>query len=264
MNLAESIPIRSAGGAFRALVRRPWLSLAIIGLDVLFILFFGLTAPLRDQAFGAAALAMVENLGQSARLGAPAVSLLAGPHAGVFWPSLFLLVLVIYAGWLALQGTAWWLAGRIVGRRHAFLQSLARFAVASLPWFLAAAVLATLRFILGFRSRLLARAMGEAFPVPFWPDLLLLAVGYLGLFAVAAPGLRSGLRAAGKPAGFAAGGLLLVALLVTDFLLVQAGRLGPAAMLAAGFLLLFPLLAWGKAYLVMIVEGLPHAVRARH
>jgi hypothetical protein len=263
MNLAASVPIRSAVEAFGALRRHPFLGLAILGLDVGFILFYGALAPLREQAAAAGVLSSAQGLRDLAA-DEQFASLLSGPHASVFSSTLGLLLILLFAGYVVLQATAWWLAHRAAGHRHAYPWFLGRFALVSLPFFAATAALVLLRFSLDFRARVIAKVVGQAQSPAIWPVVLLLAVGYFGVLATATLGIRTGWRLALTSRGFLTAALLAVALLASDFLLAQLGRLGIAGLLAGGFLVLFPLLAAAKLYLIIAGKRLLHDVRARH
>ncbi len=234
-------------------------------LDVLFFISLGfLTAPVFDKLtehviiIGSLVSAQMQAAAGRAR---PAIidALFQEPVSGYTWQFfglLLLLAAVVFVLFWLFQGTAWWLAHGIAGKRHKWRQFLVSFGKVTSVWFLLYVVWYAIDLVLDLRGLLVEKATGQpAAGAGIVMFVILSLLVYFALLSCALLSVRKSLSVgARRVLGILPAMIVVLAhFLAGNFVVRLLGQLHSAVMFVGGVVLLVALLAWTRVYIARVV-----------
>ncbi|GEM_PF-5572530 len=241
--------------------KSPWLIAASVISDIVFLFLIGvITTPFREllvekivmigaiisrNVYATTSVLQQALLPESRPLLAWAV---------ILWLCVLLITYFLYS---LFQGSAWFCCSRVVHNNSSWWYYVRRFALMNLFWLGVYSVLHLLDVYLSLRQRFLVLATQSSITntpgILFWVVSSLL--GLIAVFSYAALNLGAGfnlffdVRISGPLV------LILAVLgLNLDFFLAFLGKLHPALLVAAGVLILLPLVALARVYIILVSE----------
>jgi len=241
--------------------KNPWLIVASVVSDLVFLFLIGMiTTPFRElliekivmigtiisrNVYATTSLLQQALLPESRPLLAWAV---------ILWLCVLLITYFLYS---LFQGSAWFCCSRVVHNDSSWWYYVRRFALINLFWICVYAVLHLLDVYLSLRQRFLVLATQSS--VTDTPGILLWIVssvlGLVAVFSYATLNLGAGFQLFSNIR--LTGPLILILAVLglnLDFFLAFFGKLHPALLVAAGVLILLPLVALARVYIILVSE----------
>ena len=170
MHLAESELVKELLGALDCMKKNPVFVLAVVGLDLLFVIFCTFIYSLVGNQIAAHAVLIANQV--SPMLAKGETGLLVKLFQGALQPlTVKLLVLIglffvlLYVGYVILQGLAWWLCSQVAQSSHSLRKYVVLFAKLNVVWLVLFAFIKLLDVFLGLRYQLIRKFAPSALNV---------------------------------------------------------------------------------------------------
>lgn len=168
---------------------------------------------------------------------------------------LLALIILTYFIYALFQGTNWWLAQKISGRKIVWKQYLKYFLKINLLWFALLIIYNILDVVNLLWMKFLVKSTQET---PIWSEVLLtlfLVFIICGAFiSYSTKSLKNTFKQLTKINTWLTILGILIMFLVAQFIITNLEKINPALGLAIGFLLLFPLTTWSRIYISSLVK----------
>ncbi|MDO8661288.1 MAG: hypothetical protein Q7K43_05345 [Candidatus Woesearchaeota archaeon] len=241
--------------------KSPWLIAASVLSDIVFLFLIGvITTPFRELLVEKIVMiGAIISRNVYATTSVLQQALLPESRPLLAWVVILWLcvLLITYLLYSFLQGSAWFCCSRVAHNSRSWWYYVRRFALMNLFWIGVYAVLHLLDVYLSLRQRFLVIATQSSVTntpgILFW--IVSSVLGLIAVFSYATQNLGAGFHLFFD---FRISGPLVLILAVLglnlDFLLAFLGRLHPALLVVAGVLILLPLIALARVYIILISE----------
>jgi hypothetical protein len=261
-DLSKTLVVKELINSLILIKQQPfWLVMAALADAVFFIAWGFFTSPVRNKIVEHAVLIanQLSTIMAGQELPSGILEHMLSPALRPMTAKLTIIILTlfvtIYVLYTAFHGTSWWMAAQIAKKDHSYRKYLLGFAKINLLWLLLYTIYKFLDVIVSVRHVVIEKIL------PGTPNIgagiLFAALLFLGITAVFSYPLLKAKTLFKIPINISAPLIVISAslFLATQFILNLIGKLNVDAALAAGLLLLFPVMTLIRVYITRVITN---------